>query len=83
MDERNYSMDTKDNDNQYRLRVVLIFPQGQWTERNASTREITPREKGKTRREERTCHPPLLAFLAWDDLRARSRFTRSTIPKGK
>ena len=50
MDERNYSMDTKDNDNQYRLRVVLIFPQGQWTERNASTREITPREKSETPR---------------------------------
>ena len=27
--------------------------------------------------------PPRLAFLAWDDLHARSRFARSTIPEEK
>ena len=33
--------------------------------------KITPREKRR------------LAFLAWGDFRARSRFTRSTIPEEK
>ena len=27
--------------------------------------------------------PPRLAFLAWDDFQARSRFARSTIPEDK
>ena len=27
--------------------------------------------------------PPRLAFLAWDDFHARSRFARSTIPEEK
>ena len=57
-----------------------IFPQ-----RNASAQENHPT------RERRDAvvgahfspSPPRIAFLAWDDLHARSRFARSTIPEEK
>ena len=49
--------------------------------------KITPREKGETQRGERknevTLSPPRLAFLAWGNFHARSRFTWATIPEEK
>ena len=59
-------------------------------ERNASTRKITSREKGETRRGERkmrdpdfSLSPPRIAFLAWGAFHARSLFARCTIPEEK
>ena len=43
--------------------------------------KITPREKGETRHF--SLSPPRLAFLAWGDFHACSRFARSTIPEGE
>ena len=46
--------------------------------------KITSREKGQTRWRERKLSPPrYLAFLAWGDFHARSRFACSTIPEEK
>ena len=47
--------------------------------------KITSREKSETRwGGERELSPPrYLAFLAWGDFHARSRFARSTIPEEK
>ena len=59
-----------------------------YSERNASVREITPRKKGETQREERkmrhfSLSPPRLAFLAWGDFHARSTIssTRETLAR--
>ena len=43
--------------------------------------KISPREK--RRHAAFSLSPPRLAFLAWGDFHARSRFARSTIPEEK
>ena len=49
--------------------------------------KIALREKGETRRGERFFSLSLsllrVAFLAWSDFHARSRFARSTVPEEK
>ena len=57
-----------------------IFPQ-----RNASARENHPTRERRDAvwRAHFSPSPSRLAFLAWDDLHARSRFARSTIPEKK
>ena len=63
---------------EYRLRVVPIFLRDSRASETRSRVKIIPREKGETRQGERR-----LAFLAWGDFHARSRFARSAIPEGK
>ena len=57
------------------------FPSGIEKRANASARENHPTQ------ERRDAHfslsPQRLAFLAWGDFHARSRFARSTIPEEK
>ena len=66
-----------------------IFPQGQQSERNASTRENHPTRKKATRGGERENLFIILSpcrvspFLAWGDFHAPSRFARSTISEEK
>ena len=54
--------------------IVPIFPQREYSERNASAHENHP-----TREKARRVSP----FLAWGDFHARSRFARSTIREEK
>ena len=66
-----------------KLLVVPIFPQGQYSERNANAREnhIT-RERRDAAVSHFSLSPPRFAFLAWRDP-TRLRFTPSTIPEEK
>ena len=76
-----------------RQRVVPISLRDSRASETQARVRITPREKGETRRWERktrdyrqspsSLSPPRLAFLAWGDFHARSRFPRSTIPEEK
>ena len=71
-----------------RLRVVSHLSSGIVEQANASARENHPTRENVTRDGEReifhfSLSPSRLAFLAWGDFHARSRFACSTIPEEK
>ena len=71
----------------HRPRVVPIFPQGQQSERNAREREKNPKRERRDAAVRKKFHfclsPPRLAFLAWGDFHALSRFACTTFPEEK